>query len=325
MAYSLVIKSGTRRGRGEAAAAITFFVRLALPTDLSTEARDSLAQIVTRLAARFSFQGLEDWSIDVKNSRVLGAEAEFQDLSRAGAVKPEMRVYFGLKSDGALFAKILGNAFAELKIYSPRELKPRDWMKLWRKHYKTQILREGRERLNIVPAWKKAPKTGASVRITPGQAFGTGTHPTTQLCLRLLLRHAASAKQALDFGAGTGVLLIAAQKVSGATGLAVESDPVALEQCRKNARLNRASKLRFALKTDAKKYDLVFANVLAPVLLAHKAKLHRSLTPGGLIFLSGILKDEAAEFLAQFRGKLELVERLDQGDWAAIALVRSRR
>ena len=307
------------------AAAVTFFVRLALPVDLSVESRDSLAQIVTRLATRFSFQGLEDWSVDVKNSRVLGAETEFQDLSRAGTVKPEMRVYFAKKSDGALFGKILGSAFSELRIFPPRELKPRDWMKLWRKHYRTQTLREGKARLHVVPAWKKAPQGGASVRITPGQAFGTGTHPTTQLCLRLLLRHAPQAKQVLDFGAGTGVLLIAAQKLTGARGLAVESDATALGQCRKNARLNRARGLRFSLKTDGKKYDLVFANVLAPVLLAKKAKLHRALAPGGLIFLSGLLGEEAADFLKNFRGKLELVERLDQGDWAAIALRRSGR
>lgn len=299
---------------------MTFYTRLLLPAGLTTEARDSLAEIVTRLAARFSFQGLEDWQVDVKNSRVLGAEKEFHDLSRAGTVKPEMRVYFKHKKDAALFGKIIGSAFADLRVSPPRELKPRDWMRLWRKHYKTQVLREGRQRLNIVPAWKKAPALGASVRITPGQAFGTGTHPTTQLCLRLLLKHAAPSQKVLDFGAGTGVLLIAAHKLSGAGGLAVESDTTALAQCRKNAKLNRAGGLRFSRSMDSRKYDLVFANVLAPVLLAHRKKLHAALAPGGLIFLSGILKEEAGAFLKQFRGKLELVEKLDQGDWSAIAL-----
>ncbi|MGZ3653188.1 MAG: 50S ribosomal protein L11 methyltransferase [Bdellovibrionota bacterium] len=302
---------------------MSFFVQLGLPGDLKPEARDSLAEIVTRLASRFSFEGLEDWSVDVKNSRVLGAEAEFQDLSRAGAKKPEMRVYFAERAHAATFARILAAAFADLKVSGARRLAPKDWMKLWRRHYKTQTLREGKRALHIVPAWKKRPRGGASVRITPGQAFGTGTHPTTQLCLRLFMRHAADAKRVLDFGAGTGVLLIAASKLSGAGGLAVESDAVALAQCRKNAKLNRSSGLRFSRKMGSGKFDLVFANVLAPVLLGHRESLVRALKPGALIFLSGILGKEAGSFLRKFRTRqLAFVERLDQGDWSAIALRR---
>lgn len=300
----------------------TYFVRITLPKNIGAEARDPFAQIVVQLAARFSFQGLEDWSVDVKNSRVLGAESEFRDLTRAGRLNPEMRVYFGSQKDGKLFARILAEAFADLRVSAPRRLAPRDWMKAWRKHYKTQVLREGKRKLAIVPAWKKSPSY-PHVRITPGQAFGTGTHPTTQLCLRLLLRHASAPTQVLDFGAGTGILLIAAQKLTGAKGMAVESDAVALAQARKNARLNRARGLTFARKMGRGKYDLVFANVLAPVLLAHRAKLHAAVRRGGLIFLSGILKSEAEWFRKRFRAKnFAFEERLDQGDWSALVFRR---
>lgn len=302
---------------------MSFFVLLELPTDLNSEARDAFSNLVSRLAQRFEFQGLEDWSVDVKNSRVLGIEAEFHDLRQAGKVNSEMRVYFRTKPDAASFAHALGTIVDGVKIHNPRKQAPKDWMKLWRKHYKTQSLREGKNVLHIVPAWKKSPKTGLSIRITPGQAFGTGTHPTTQLCLRLFLRYSAKAKGGmLDFGAGTGVLAIAAAK-KGMKGLAVESDPVALEQCRKNLKLNRVS-LKAAKKMPKQTFDLVFANVLAPVLLAKKKELTSAVKKDGLLFLSGILATEANSFLKEFHSPtLALLEIATQGDWAAIALRKS--
>ncbi len=300
----------------------SFFIRLGLPKTLSAEARETFSAIVPRIAGNFSFQGLEDWSVDVKNSRVLGAESEFHDLTRVGARNHEMRVYFAKRGDALLFGQFLASAFADLKVGSVRKLAPRDWMKLWRRHYKTQILREGRERLAVVPSWKKVPRATPFVRISPGQAFGTGTHPTTQLCLKLLLRY-GTGKRALDFGAGTGVLSIAASKLGAARVRAVESDPVALAQCRKNARLNRARGLAFSRSLGRGQYDLVFANVLAPVLLEFRPRLHAAVAKGGLIFLSGILKSESADFLQKFRAQGFITEDvLFLGDWSAIALRR---
>lgn len=301
----------------------SFFIRLDLPKSLSREARDTFSTIVPRIAEKFSFQGMEDWTVDVKNSRVLGAENEFHDLTRVGRTNFEMRVYFGKRMHAVKFGKFLAATFTDLRVHPARTLARRDWMKQWRKHYKMQVLREGTQRLAIVPSWKKAPRAMPSVRISPGQAFGTGTHPTTQLCLKMLLRFGAGAR-VLDFGAGTGVLAIAAEKAFGARGLAVESDIVALEQCRKNARLNRCRGLKFSRRMGKGQFDLVFANVLAPVLLEFRARLHASVAKGGMIFLSGILKSESAAFLKKFRARgFETVVVLDQGDWSAIALRRS--
>ncbi len=301
---------------------MSFYVLLGLPKDVSSEARDAFSLLVPRLAGHFSFQGLEDWSVDIKNSRVLGIESEFHDLTLAGKRNLEMRVYFKTKPDAAKFAHALGSIVEDVKIHTPRKQAAKDWMKLWRKHYKTQTLREAGHQLHIVPAWKKSPALGLSVRIYPGQAFGTGTHPTTQLCLRLFLRYARNSRTMLDFGAGTGVLAIAAAK-TGAKGVAVESDPVALEQCRKNIKLNRV-KLRTARAMPKSSFELVFANVLSLVLLERRKNLTRAVKKNGLLFLSGILAKEARSFLKQFHSReLALVEILEQGDWAAIALRKS--
>jgi ribosomal protein L11 methyltransferase len=304
---------------------MSFYVLIGLPKDVGREARDALSSLVTRLASSLSFQGMEDWSVDVKNSRVLGVESEFHDLTRAGLLSSEMKVYFRTKPHAALFATRLGTLVEGLVISRARLQAKKDWMKLWRKHYQTQTLSEDGELLHIVPAWKKAPVKGTSIRIYPGQAFGTGTHATTQLCLRLLLRYGAG-KTMMDFGAGTGVLAIAAAKTNGMKGIAVESDPVALEQCRKNIRLNRVKIPAASKAPSGKKFDLIFANVLAPVLLERKASLKGSVEKGGLLFLSGILKTEAKSFLKKFGPKgFALLENASMGDWAAIALQKNYR
>lgn len=303
----------------------SYFVRIPVK-GLRPEPREALSALVIRLAARFSFRGLEDWAVDLADStKILGIEREFHDLRGKGRTSEQLVVYFGSRKDAQGFRQLLLGLVADIKISAPRRQAKRDWMKEWRKHYKAVRLREGKASLVITPAWKKAPRGVPSVRIYPGQAFGTGTHPTTRLCLRLFLRHSAGARRILDFGAGTGILALGALAVEGrgARVLAVESDPEGLAQARKNARINRAT-LMFSRRMRKGKYDLVFANVLAPVLVAEKRALAAAVAPGGLIILSGILRAEGAKFLRAFRTPgLRLVEELSEGDWTSFALKRA--
>jgi ribosomal protein L11 methyltransferase len=306
----------------------SYFLKITPPPGTGSEQREVLSTVLTRAATRFSFRGLEDWAVNVPASqKILGAEREFHDLSGLKRTSETFVVYFGSRSDAATYGKILKNAFAELSISAPRKQAKQDWMKAWRKHYKTVKIRAGGVSLAIVPAWKKAPATGISVRIYPGQAFGTGTHATTRLCMELYLVHRREGgAELLDFGAGTGILAFAALKLAASEkvrvkALAVESDPEALAQAGKNARINRL-KIGLSRKMNAgKRYEIIFANVLAPVLLAQKTQLLGGLKKGGLIILSGILRKECAKFLKEFRSPaLELVEERSEGDWVAFAL-----
>lgn len=310
----------------------SYFVRLKLPKGTGTETREALSEILVRVASRFSFQGIEDWSVELgANEKVLGAEREFHDLRGRGQMSPEMRVYFALKADGAQFAKLVGTSFADLKVAPPAKLAPRDWMKEWRKHYKIQTVKGGRRSIRIVPAWKKAP-AGLAVKIHPGQAFGTGTHPTTRLCLQEFLSLAGElppSLRLLDFGAGTGVLALAAMAWAKSEkrpmkALAVESDPEGLKACGKNAKLNRLE-LPAKRKIPAKRvFDFVFANVLSPVLLAHREALVASLAEDGWLVLSGILAKEADQFAMQFRHpELKLIRISRDGDWASLLYQRA--
>src|SRR5688500_10912569 len=141
----------------------SYFLKITPPAGTGREQREALSVILTRLASRFSFRGLEDWSVDVPASRkILGAEREFHDLSGLKRATEAFLVYFGSRADTALFSKILKNAFSELTISSPRKQAKQDWMKAWRKHYKTVKIRAGGISLAIVPAWKKVPASGIS-------------------------------------------------------------------------------------------------------------------------------------------------------------------
>ena len=310
----------------------SFYVRVLLPAQLAQlpRQRELLAQLLVRVAANFSFQGLEDWTVDLPTHvKVLGIEREFHDLTQKGRMNDEVRVYFGQKEEAATYRKLLTGILGEAKILGPIRLAERDWMKAWRKHYQPVHFREGGVSLSVVPAWRKAQGKGLSVRIYPGQAFGTGTHPTTRLCLRLFLRHREllpAKPSTLDFGAGTGILAFSAAKVMPGLRLRlVESDPDALAQARKNARINRM-RASFALRPKAgQKFDLVFANVLSPVLLQEKKQLRAALRPGGLLLLSGILRQDGKKFLRAFRQPgLAVAEELIEGDWTSFALVRTR-
>jgi ribosomal protein L11 methyltransferase len=291
------------------------------------ESREALTQILIRVASRFSFQGLEDWSVDLPDSiKILGAEREFHDLTKSGPMNREIRVYFRLKSDAASFARLVKSSFEDLKVFPPKLLAPKDWMREWRKHYRIQKIRAGGKTIFIVPAWKKSPKGKISVKVHPGQAFGTGTHPTTRLCLQIFLERADSlplSGRLLDFGAGTGVLALCALALGKAkkhpiSAVAVESDPEALSQCRKNMKLN-GKEMALMRKIPARgRFDFVFANVLSPVLVKHKVQLAGSLKPGALLVVSGILENDGKNFLEKFCSpSLELVENKREGDWGA--------
>ena len=296
----------------------TFFVRILLPKKI--ENREALSDLVARVASRFSFQGLEDWQVSLdKSTKVLGVETEFHDLRLQGKQSQEMKVYFAKSPHAKAFSRLLSAVLPELKISSPRELKKTDWMKEWRKYFRTQKISQGRKKIYIVPAWKKSPK-GLAVRIYPGQAFGTGTHPTTRLCLQLMLKEEEKlGEKILDFGAGTGILAIAAAKMKkNAKIVAVESDVVGMEQCEKNIRIN-GLKIPVQNKIRGSGYDFILANVLAPVLLAKRKDFARRLKRGGHLVLSGILRKESLKFQKEFQGAgLGLQRQLAEGDWVAL-------
>jgi ribosomal protein L11 methyltransferase len=193
-----------------------------------------------------------------------------------------------------------------------------DWSERWRSFHRPLVLGD---RLTVRPPWEPSGQTATDVVIDPGQAFGTGAHATTRLCLELMLELGADAGSFVDAGCGSGVLGIVAAKLGFDPVVALDYDPAAVTATEENAARNgvvldvRLFDLRRDQVPDA---DLVAANVLAGPLIAWAAHQER-LAPH--LIVSGILTIEADDVAAAFdeRGR-GVTGRVESGEWTALAL-----
>jgi len=211
-----------------------------------------------------------------------------------------------------------------------RTVQEQDWSQAWKQHYRPISIGE---RLVVVPAWLESPDPGRiAIRMDPGMAFGTGTHPTTQLCLELLETYLpGDAAAVIDVGCGSGILAVGALKLGARAALGVDIDPEAVQAAQANAELNGvAERLQVKLGSVAeilgegaslKRAPLVLANILAPVIVRLLDDgLANLLDPGGVLILSGILDEQAAEVEAALRAHgLVLLEQRQIADWVALA------
>ncbi|HEX8104933.1 MAG TPA: 50S ribosomal protein L11 methyltransferase [Solirubrobacteraceae bacterium] len=194
---------------------------------------------------------------------------------------------------------------------------PDDWNERWKAFHRPIEVGPVRVR----PPWE--PSTGAPIEVVidPGQAFGTGAHWTTRLCIELMLAEGPGRGALADWGAGSGVLAVVAAKLGYAPVAAVDYDPLSVEACRDNARAN-------GVALDVARVDLreapgpwapvVCANLLRPLLLTVAEKMTR---PPELLIASGLLREEADEVTAAFaRHGLRQTARICGGEWAGIAL-----
>lgn len=183
----------------------------------------------------------------------------------------------------------------------------------------------------VPPFWKivtpdePAPPDGVALVRGPGAGWGDGTHPTTRLCLRAIAAAAPTGRpwRLLDFGSGTGLLAIAAAKL-GATAVGVEIEAAANETAAANAALNGvADRTGFheAFPADDASYDVVVANILRPVLLAHADALAARLAPGGALILSGLVSTDLPDLAVRYGALLggRRPESYAVGEWRALA------
>jgi ribosomal protein L11 methyltransferase len=209
---------------------------------------------------------------------------------------------------------------------------PDDWSERWKQFHQPLVL-EGPAgvRLAVRPPWEPPIGAATEIVIDPGQAFGTGAHATTRLCLELLLELARDAEPAagrgplLDLGCGSGVLAIAAAELGWGPVLALDHDPLSVEATRANAAVN-------GVAVEARQGDLrhepmpfapiVLANLLRPLLLDYAAALAGEQLPQALV-ASGLLVQEADEVAAAFSALgLREQARRERGEWAALLLSR---
>ena len=202
---------------------------------------------------------------------------------------------------------------------SLEHLKDRDWERAWLDRFRP--MRFGR-RLWIRPGGQPIDQDDAvAVDLEPGLAFGTGTHPTTALCLSWLDGHDIRGKTVIDFGCGSGVLAIAALKLGARHAIAVDHDPQAVLATRDNAERNGVTERIEVLHSDefeGHQADLVIANILANILIALSAKIAGLLKPGGQLVMSGILREQSQAVTAAYADRIEFAPAEARDDWVLL-------
>lgn len=208
-------------------------------------------------------------------------------------------------------------------IMASRRLEPledKDWSRVWMDDY--HPMQFGKN-VWIVPSWCDAPKPDAvNILLDPGLAFGTGTHPTTSLCLQWLDGQSLTDKQVLDYGCGSGILAIAAAKLGAANITAIDIDPQALQATRDNAERNNVTDListHLPMDLPDAGYDMLLANILAGPLAELADMLCAALRPGGSLVLSGILAEQADHVATAYRRHCDISEPVQQGDWIRLS------
>jgi ribosomal protein L11 methyltransferase len=198
-----------------------------------------------------------------------------------------------------------------------------DWSDAWKEHF--HPVRVG-QRVVIKPSWRQLdpPPDAILIELDPGMAFGTGLHPTTQMCLMALEEEVRPGAQVLDLGTGSGILALAAAKLGARTVLALDTDPIAVAAAQANVRHNgvaaQVTVAQGSLDQAPGVYDLVVVNILAKVIivLAHEGLAER-VRPGGCWMAAGIVEDQVADVKAALgAGGLQVTGQKRVADWVTL-------
>ncbi|HML39152.1 MAG TPA: 50S ribosomal protein L11 methyltransferase [Bellilinea sp.] len=298
--------------------------------EVSLTVDGELAEAAADVIGRYTSQGV-----------VMEQAVKYNDAEDVGTPYGPIRVFGYIAVDTTLEQKRqhLEEALWHLGQIQPlpplsfKKIEDQDWMQAWKEHYRPIPIGQ---KILILPAWLESEyPERISVKIDPSMAFGTGTHPTTQLCLALLEKYLKAGQNVIDVGCGSGILSIGAIKLGAAKALAVDIDNAAIISTHENAQLNGVDEwIEAGVGSSEEVHDeqfsiekapVVVANILAPVIVRLFAEQHLAdlVEKKGIILLSGILDEQAAAVVAEAEEHgLELVETMQINDWVALAMRR---
>ena len=272
---------------------------------------------------------IEDYSdIDLKT-----CYGDLIDESILNADKTVASVLVYLAADGGITDTLafLRGRFSELSIdanITVSGVNEEDWANSWKEYYKP--IKIG-EKIVIVPAWEKyTQKEGEIiVRMDPGMAFGTGTHETTRLVIKLLEKYIKSGMRVADVGCGSGILAICASKLGAAECKAYDIDPVAVKVANENIKdsglTNVSCEVSDLLRQVDKSqpYDVICANIVADIIIRMMPDVGALMDENSVILASGIIVERSEDVISAFSEHgFEVVERIDENGWCALAVMK---
>ncbi|WP_377701993.1 50S ribosomal protein L11 methyltransferase [Pseudoduganella sp. UC29_71] len=214
-------------------------------------------------------------------------------------------------------------SLAEVPKFTLRGVEEQDWVRLTQSQF--DPIHIGKN-IWVVPSWHEAPDPDALIlELDPGLAFGTGSHPTTRLCMEWLEAHPAPGKTVLDYGCGSGILAMVARKLGAGAVAGVDIDPQAIESARDNAVRNQVAEIEyflpdgFAESAHANaRFDIVVANILSSPLKLMAPMLSGRVADGGSLILSGVLARQAEEVAAAYAPFIKLGVWAELDGWVAL-------
>lgn len=263
---------------------------------------------------------------------VVLAEEAYKDLEMTSTTRGTLRVFLTeldsnpveiLKTERELL-KERGFTDEELGSWeiSLDEKENQDWSKKWKEKWTVTHVTD---KIAVVPSWLSyEPKQGEiTITLDPGCAFGTGTHQTTQLCMKGMEKYLKDGDKMADIGTGSGILAICAMKFGAKSAYGCDNDETVIDVCKENAQINNA-KCSFELKTADKlseKYDFVCANILHNVLAEIMKDLKNIMKDGAKMVLSGILDEKKPIVLdAIEKQDLKIIDTIHQDQWVAFVV-----
>lgn len=272
------------------------------------------------------------------DERLFGTEGDPADPLPPPDEVTKLTAYFpweadlhSVKRDFLDFLPLLAESFgAEPGTFlSAAEITDFGWAEKWKENFKPSRIGK---RITVKPSWEPYSPSPEEVVVTidPGQAFGTGTHETTQMCLQFLeeaFDGTPTPRRVLDVGTGTGILGIAAALLGAPLTLGIDVDPLGVEVAGENARVNGVEDRFHAATTPLScvegRYDLILANVLAEILSDLKQEIADRLEPGGKLILSGIISEKGDWVAKEYEAAgFRLAGRKEEGQWTALLLRR---
>jgi ribosomal protein L11 methyltransferase len=245
----------------------------------------------------------EDVALAWGDNRVVALFQESADVKRA-------------VEEAASFAGL-----TDVPPYRTYPIADQDWIRLTQQQFEPVAVSK---RLWIIPSWHAAPDPDAvNIVMDPGLAFGTGTHPTTYLCLDWLDRHLLRGQRIIDYGCGSGILAIAAVKLGASDVIGVDIDTQALQTSRYNA-LRNGVQVRFvdAEASNIEAADVVIANILSGPLKVLAPLLSRLTRSAGRLVLSGILEGQAEELMSIYQPWFEMLPAVTREGWVRLEGIR---
>ena len=272
---------------------------------------------------------IEDYSdIDLKTCY---GDLIDESILNADKTVASVLVYLSADAGAADTLTFLKSRFAELSIdanITVSGVNEEDWANSWKEYYKPIQIGE---KIVIVPAWEKYTQQEGEiiVRMDPGMAFGTGTHETTRLVIKLLEKYIKNGMRVADVGCGSGILAICASKLGAAECKAYDIDPVAVKVANENIKDSGLSNVTCEVSDLLRQvdkstpYDVICANIVADIIIRMMPDVGALMNENSVILASGIIVERSQDVISAFdEHGFKIVERIDENGWCALAVMK---